>query len=131
MFPGLVLIGLALVGAVKGWRTDAWPAVVTALALVLVGVGLSFGPEGAGALYTWVADVTFGFHAIRAPARFAAVAFLGVRGCEIAAQIGCDVALLDDGFQHRRLHRDIDIVLSNSFGFGGTNVSLVLSAPAP
>ena len=77
MFPGLVLIGLALVGAVKGWRTDAWPAVVTALALVLAGVVLSFGPEGAGAVYTWAADVTFGFHAIRSPARFAAVAFLG------------------------------------------------------
>lgn len=77
MFPGLVLIGLALFGAVKGWRTDAWPAVVTALVLVLVGVVLSFGPEGARAIYAWAADLIFGFHAIRSPARFAAVAILG------------------------------------------------------
>lgn len=28
-----------------------------------------------------------------------------------AAQRGCDVAVLDDGFQHRRLARDLDIVL--------------------
>ncbi len=37
-----------------------------------------------------------------------------LQGCEIAARIGCDLALLDDGFQHRRLHRDIDIVLTAS-----------------
>jgi len=30
---------------------------------------------------------------------------------ETAAQMGFDIAVLDDGFQHRRLHRDIDIVL--------------------
>jgi tetraacyldisaccharide 4'-kinase len=35
-------------------------------------------------------------------------------GCEIAARIGCDLALLDDAFQHRRLHRDLDIVLTSS-----------------
>ena len=27
------------------------------------------------------------------------------------ADIGCSVVLLDDGFQHRKIHRDIDIVL--------------------
>jgi tetraacyldisaccharide 4'-kinase len=36
-----------------------------------------------------------------------------LEGCEIAARIGCDLALLDDGFQHRRLHRDLDIVLTS------------------
>ncbi len=33
----------------------------------------------------------------------------------------CDLILLDDGFQHRRLHRDLDIVLIDAtepFGFG-------------
>lgn len=83
IFPGLVLIGLALLGVTKGWRTDAWPAVTTSLALALVGLVLSLGPEGAGALYAWTADVVFGFHAIRSPARFAAVAFLGA--CLLAA----------------------------------------------
>ncbi len=94
MFPGLVLIGLALFGAVKGWRTDTWPAVVTASALVLVGVVLSLGPEGARAMYTWTADIVFGFHAVRAPARFAAVAMLGA--CLLAA-IGIAKAKLGTG----------------------------------
>lgn len=30
--------------------------------------------------------------------------------CDKAYQMGFDVAILDDGFQHRRLHRDLDIV---------------------
>lgn len=37
------------------------------------------------------------------------------------ALFGCDVLLLDDGFQHRRLHRDLDLVLIDSlqpFGYG-------------
>lgn len=31
-------------------------------------------------------------------------------GAMEAAQRGCDVAIIDDGMQHRRLHRDMDIV---------------------
>lgn len=34
-----------------------------------------------------------------------------LHSCERAKELGFKVALLDDGFQHRRLHRDIDIVL--------------------
>lgn len=34
-----------------------------------------------------------------------------VRGAELAASRGAGVLLLDDGFQHRRLHRDFDLVL--------------------
>ena len=49
----------------------------------LVGFVLSLGPEGARALYAWTADVVFGFHAIRSPARFAAVAIIGA--CLLAA----------------------------------------------
>ena len=83
MFPGVVLIGLALFGVVKGWRTDAWPALITSLSLVVAGVVLSLGPEGARALYAWTADVVFGFQAIRSPARFAVVAIMGA--CLLAA----------------------------------------------
>ncbi len=38
-----------------------------------------------------------------------------------AAEEGAQVALLDDGFQHRRLHRDFELVVldaSNPFGYG-------------
>jgi tetraacyldisaccharide 4'-kinase len=31
--------------------------------------------------------------------------------CEKAKDLGFEIALLDDGFQHQRLHRDLDIVL--------------------
>lgn len=34
-----------------------------------------------------------------------------IRGVERAAEQGADVAVVDDGFQHRRLARDLDIVL--------------------
>ncbi len=44
------------------------------------------------------------------------------RGAERAArQMGADVIVLDDGFQHRRLHRDLDMVLIDAmcpFGYG-------------
>jgi tetraacyldisaccharide 4'-kinase len=45
-----------------------------------------------------------------------------VRGAQDAvAHHGCDVILLDDGFQHRRLRRDLDLVLVDAtrpWGFG-------------
>jgi tetraacyldisaccharide 4'-kinase len=43
------------------------------------------------------------------------------RGCEDAVRQGADVIILDDGFQHRRLARDLDIVLIDAtcpFGYG-------------
>ncbi len=36
-------------------------------------------------------------------------------------QLGCEIIILDDGFQHLRLHRDLDVVLvdgANPFGYG-------------
>lgn len=44
----------------------------------------------------------------------AAGVFVGkdrLRSCQKASQLGFDVAVLDDGFQHRRLFRDLDVVL--------------------
>jgi tetraacyldisaccharide 4'-kinase len=51
---------------------------------------------------------------VQAPVRHRAIA-------EWAARHPCDLAILDDGFQHRRLARDLDIVLVDSlqpFGYG-------------
>lgn len=42
-------------------------------------------------------------------------------GTATAAELGSDLVILDDGFQHRRLHRDVDIVLldgTDPFGNG-------------
>ncbi len=36
-------------------------------------------------------------------------------------ELECEVLILDDGFQHRRLHRDLDIVLLDSFDPWGKN----------
>lgn len=44
-----------------------------------------------------------------------------LRGCERSRASGADVALLDDGFQHLRLARELDVVAldaTNPFGFG-------------
>ena len=37
-----------------------------------------------------------------------------IYAAEQLSNMGCDIILLDDGFQHRRIHRDIDIVLLGS-----------------
>jgi hypothetical protein len=71
LFPGLVIIGLALAGVVFGRRSDARPLVVSMLAVGALGFVLSLGPEGLRDLYAAFQRYVFGFAAIRAPARFA------------------------------------------------------------
>jgi hypothetical protein len=78
MFPGVIVAGLAVLGLWRARQSDARPVAAAAALLVLVGVVLSLGPEGVRPLYSWVADVVFGFQAIRAPARFAVVAMAGL-----------------------------------------------------
>ena len=70
-FPGLVLMALALVGAWRGWRSDAKPAVMAMGAIAALGFVLSLGPDGVRPFYATVHRFVFGFAAIRAPARFA------------------------------------------------------------
>ena len=94
MFPGLVLIGLAAFGVWRGWRSDARPVVVSAVAIGVTGLLLSLGPEGVRPLYAWFADYVFGFQAIRAPARFAVVMMLGL--CVLAG-VGIAKARLKAG----------------------------------
>ena len=78
MFPGVVLLVFALWGAWSGWRSDQRALVVTAAALAVSGLWLSFGPDGPFGMYRYLATHAFGFEAIRAPARFAVVAMLGL-----------------------------------------------------
>ena len=78
MFPGAVLLVFALWGLWTGWRSDQRALAVTAGALVVAGLWLSFGPDGPFGLYRYVAIHAFGFEAIRAPVRFAVVAMLGL-----------------------------------------------------
>ncbi len=78
LFPGVVIVGLALTGVWRGWRRDMRPTVMLGCALVIVGIVLSLGPEGVRPLYAWLYDTVYGLQAIRAPARFAIVAMLGL-----------------------------------------------------
>jgi hypothetical protein len=78
LFPGLVLLALAIVGVAAHWRSDARALVTSSVALAIAGVMLSLGPEGFRGAYAWLHDNVFGFQAIRAPGRFAVIAMLGV-----------------------------------------------------
>jgi hypothetical protein len=77
LFPGFVLIALALAGAWLGWRSDAKAMVLAMIALVALGFGLSLGPDGARAIYAGFHRFVFGFAAIRAPARFSVLVMFG------------------------------------------------------
>jgi len=78
LFPGAAVILLSLVAVRRQWYRDARPLVLSSLALVLVGGILSFGPEGIRALYAALHENVYGFQAVRAPARFAVIAMLGL-----------------------------------------------------
>jgi tetraacyldisaccharide 4'-kinase len=47
-----------------------------------------------------------------------------IDGVNRAAELGCEVAILDDGFQHRALARDFDIVV-----YDGTNGAMLPAGP--
>ena len=70
LFPGFVLLALAVFGAARGWRRDQHPLVLAMTLVAAAGVCLSLGPDGWRAAYALAHQVVFGFHAIRAPSRF-------------------------------------------------------------
>jgi hypothetical protein len=78
LFPGFVLIALAIAGAWLGWRSDAKATVLAMIALVAFGFVFSLGPDGARAIYAGFHRFVFGFAAIRAPARFSVLVMFGV-----------------------------------------------------
>jgi hypothetical protein len=92
LFPGLVLVGLAALGAARGLRRDARPLVLAMLCTGTLAFVLSLGPDGLRDAYALFQRYFFGFQAIRAPSRFAvlvtfslaALAALGWR--ELAAR---------------------------------------------
>lgn len=94
LFPGLVLLVLGGIGAVAAWRREGHPAAVAALCLAVTGLVLSFGPEGLRVVYATLHDGAFGFHAVRAPARFVV---LLVAGLSILAAFGTRAVLARAG----------------------------------
>ena len=83
LFPGFVLIALAIAGACLGWRQDSRPTVLSMMAIAALGFVLSLGPDGNRPLYAAFHRFVFGFQAIRAPARFSVLVLFGL--CALAA----------------------------------------------
>jgi hypothetical protein len=78
LFPGFVLIALGILGAWRGWRSDAKPTVLTMIAVAVFGFVFSLGPDGARTLYAAFHRFVFGFAAVRAPARFSVLVMFGL-----------------------------------------------------
>lgn len=79
------------------------------------GENIFFEADKAGDEPRWLAENTKAV-VITSPKRF--------NGAKLAiSKFGCTKIILDDGFQHRKLHRDLDIVLIDSEkGFGNENL---------
>jgi hypothetical protein len=80
LFPGFVLVALAVVGAWRGGVRDSRPVVGAMLAVIVLGGVLSLGPDGFRWLYSTLHRVVFGFQAVRAPARFGVLVTFGLAG---------------------------------------------------
>lgn len=110
MFPGVLVLGLALLGLWAGWHSDRRVITRASAVVVAAAVWLSLGPEGPLGLYRALAATLSGFEAIRAPARFAVVAMLGA--CLLAA-VGWSwlVARIDARYGSRRARTATLVVL--------------------
>ena len=94
MFPGLVLIGLAGIGLVGGWRGDSRPLVTSAFALLSAGLVLSLLPGNLLAFNTAGVGGLSDLQIRWAPPRFGVVAFMGLA---LLAAIGVRVAVARAG----------------------------------
>lgn len=84
--------------------------------LVSDGVSIYFDAFLAGDEPYWLAENTPGCYVFTCKKRYLAAKYA-------VDKFGIEVILLDDGFQHRKLHRDLDIVLMDSVkGFGNENL---------
>lgn len=80
------------------------------------GVSIYFDAQEAGDEPFWLAQNTPQVYVFTCKNRYAASKYA-------VDKFGVDTIILDDGFQHRKLHRDLDIVLMDSVkGFGNENL---------
>jgi hypothetical protein len=107
VFPGVVLLALAAVGAVHGWRTGARRRLVTVMsgALVVVGAILAIGTSATGwrryAPYRLLYELVPPFDALRATAR---AWMIGLLGLGVLAGLGAS-ALAAWATRHARSRR--------------------------
>ncbi|HCB11868.1 MAG TPA: tetraacyldisaccharide 4'-kinase [Cyanobacteria bacterium UBA11991] len=75
-----------------------------------------YDAQSAGDEPIWLAQNTPGCYVVTCKSRYKAAKHL-------VDKLGVEVIILDDGFQHRKLYRDLDIVLMDSVkGFGNENL---------
>ncbi len=80
------------------------------------GTSIYFDAVQAGDEPYWLAENTPGCYVFTCKNRYMAAK-------QAVERFGVQVVILDDGFQHRKLHRDLDIVLMDSVkGFGNENL---------
>lgn len=99
--------GLRARGARPAIVSRGYGGTATRVTVVSRGAGPEVGPEVAGDEPVMLAK-GFAGAVVVAPRR--------LDGVVAAAQLGCDVAVLDDGFQHRAIARDFDLVLLDGRG---------------
>jgi tetraacyldisaccharide 4'-kinase len=104
----------AVVSRGYGGRAGRGPVVVSS------GAGPRVGPERAGDEPHLLARTLPGVRVVVGSDRIA--------GAAAAKDLGADVVILDDGFQHRRLARDLDILLLDAAGPFG-NYHLLPAGP--
>lgn len=107
---GLAARGARVALVSRGYRGSA-----RGVAIVSTGDGPLLGPEVVGDEPAMMAR---GFGGV------VVVAARRIDGVNEAARLGCEVAVLDDGFQHRALARDFDLVL-----YDGTRGPLLPAGP--
>lgn len=78
LFPGLVVIALAVLGARVARKQGSRPLAMSAYGLIVTGIILSLGPDGIRPLYAFLQKWVFGFQAIRAPGRFSVLVTFGL-----------------------------------------------------
>lgn len=84
--------------------------------LISDGVSIYFDAFLSGDEPNWLAENTPGCYIFTCRSRYLAAKYA-------VDKFGIEVIILDDGFQHRQLHRDLDIVLMDSVkGFGNENL---------
>ena len=80
------------------------------------GVSIFFDATDAGDEPFWLAENNPGCYVFTCKNKYLASKFA-------VEKFGVDTVILDDGFQHRKFHRDLDIVLMDSVkGFGNENL---------
>jgi len=122
--PKRLPVPVISVGAIAAGGSGKTPATI-AIAGALVARGLrvgvltrGHGREGAGGVITGLDPARYGDEPVLIKKRLPQVeVIVGKNRYENAVRNKADVFVLDDGFQHLQLHRDVDVVIDHPSSF--------------